>query len=153
MYLTYSEYQNMGGTLDESSFLEYEFEAQTIIDWYTFNRLKSDTVFPEEVQRCMYALIKYAKLKADAMMMGSQTTRTEDSEGHVTTVTTGATIASQSNDGVSISYNTVSASEVFKALNSQEPGNVFESTVKRFLQGVTNQLGRKLLYRGVYEDE
>lgn len=153
MYMTYAEYQNMGGTLDESSFNEYGYEAGTIIDWYTFNRLKKDTVFPESVKRCMYELIKLAKLKADAMMMGSQTTRTTDSQGNVTTVTTNATIASQSNDGVSISYNAMNASEVFNALQSQAQGNVLETTVKRYLQGVTNQLGRKLLYRGIYEDE
>lgn len=153
MYISYTEYQNMGGTLDESSFNEYEFEARTIVDWYTFNRLQKDTEFPEAVQRCMYELIKLAKLKADAMMLGSQTTQTTDSQGNVTTITTNATIASQSNDGVSISYNTVSASEVFNALQSQAQGNVLETTVKRYLQGVTNQLGRKLLYRGIYEDE
>lgn len=153
MYISYTEYQNMGGTLDESSFNEYEFEARTIVDWYTFNRLQKDTEFPEAVQRCMYALIKLAKLKADAMLLGSQTTQTTDSQGNVTTVTTNATIASQSNDGVSVSYNAVSASEVFNALQSQAQGNVLETTVKRYLQGVTNQLGRKLLYRGIYEDE
>lgn len=153
MYLSYTEYQNMGGTLDESSFNEYEFEARTVIDWYTFDRLQKDTEFPESVQRCMYQLIKLAKLKADAMLLGSQTTQTTDSQGNVTTVTTNATIASQSNDGVSVSYNAVSASEVFNALQSQAQGNVLETTVKRYLQGVTNQLGRKLLYRGIYEDE
>ena len=153
MYLTYEDYQNMGGTLDQGSFEEYGFEAQTVIDWYTFNRLQKDTEFPEAVKRCMYELIKYAKLKADAMIMGSQTTTTTDSEGHVTTVTTGATIASQSNDGVSISYNAVSASEVFNSLQSSAKGNPLEMIVKRYLQGLTNQLGRKLLYRGVYEDE
>lgn len=153
MYMTYTEYQNMGGTLDESSFNEYGYEAGTIIDWYTFNRLQKDTVFPEAVKRCMYELIKLAKLKADAMTMGSQTTQVTDSQGNVTTITTNATVASQSNDGVSISYNAVSASEVFNALQSQVQGNVLETTVKRYLQGVTNQMGRKLLYRGIYEDE
>lgn len=153
MYLTYEDYQNMGGTLDQTSFEEYGFEAQTVIDWYTFNRLQKDTEFPEAVKRCMYELIKYAKLKADAMIMGSQTTTTTDSQGNVTTVVTSGSIASQSNDGVSISYNAVSASEAFKALQSQEKGNPLEMLVKRYLQGVTNQLGRKLLYRGVYEDE
>lgn len=153
MYLSYIEYRNMGGTLDESSFNEYEFEARTIIDWYTFNRLQKDTEFPESVQRCMYQLIKLAKLKADAMTLGSQTVTTTDSQGNVTTVTTSATVSSQSNDGVSISYNVVSASEVFDALKSQTKGNALEELVQRYLQGVTNQLGRLVLYRGVYEDE
>ena len=39
MYLAYEDYQNMGGTLDETAFNDFEFEAETIVDWYTFNRL------------------------------------------------------------------------------------------------------------------
>ena len=60
---------------------------------------------------------------------------------------TGA-ISSQSNDGVSVSYNVLSASEAYK-LCEDEVGN----TVKRYLNDVTNELGRKLLYRGLYPGE
>ena len=35
MYLTYIEYQNMGGTLAETAFTDIEFEAETIINYYT----------------------------------------------------------------------------------------------------------------------
>ena len=31
MYLTYEAYQNMGGTLDETTFNNYEYEAETIV--------------------------------------------------------------------------------------------------------------------------
>ena len=31
MYLTYEEYQNMGGTLDEATFDDYAFEAEAKI--------------------------------------------------------------------------------------------------------------------------
>lgn len=152
MYLTYQEYQAMGGTLDVTSFEEYEFEAETIINWYTFNRLQKMETYPEAVTRCMFALIKLAKLKADAMSLGSQTTSVTEG-GVTTTVTTNPAIASQSNDGVSISYNSVSASEVFNRLSAFTKGGEIEGTVQRYLQGVTDSLGRKLLYRGVYEDE
>lgn len=151
-YLTYSEYTDMGGSLDEAAFNEFEFEAQSVIDWYTFNRLKKDTVFSEEVKQCVYALIKLAKLKADAMILGSQTTVTSDGTTTTTTTTTAA-IASQSNDGVSISYNSVGASEVFNSLSAFKHGGEIESIVKRYLQGVMNEAGRKVLYRGVYPDE
>ena len=153
MYLTYANYQSMGGTLDETTFNDYEFEAETVINWFTFNRLKNDTEFPEAVSRCVYRLIYLAKLQADAMSLGGQTVTTTDSEGHTTTTETSATIASQSNDGVSISYNTVSASDAFNTLSSIQKGNMLEVTVQRYLQGVVNSMGRKVLYRGVYPDE
>jgi hypothetical protein len=137
MYLTYEEYMNMGGTLDQSAFNDFEFEAEAQIDWFTFNRLHNQKTYPEAVSRCVYALIKLCALKANAMNLGD--TGDESSSG---------TISSQSNDGVSVSYNVLSASEAFK-LCSDEVGN----TIKRYLQGVTNELGRKILYRGLYPGE
>jgi len=139
MYLTYEEYQNMGGTLDESTFNDFEFESEATINWYTFNRLKHDTAYPQELKRCVYALIKLTTLKANAMSLGDT-----DEES---SLATGA-IASQSNDGVSTSYNVLSASEAYK-LCEDEVGN----TIKRYLNDVTNELGGKVLYRGLYEGE
>ena len=157
MYLTYAEYQAMGGTLDETAFNDFEFEAECIINWYTFNRLKNETELPVEVKRCMNALIKLAKLKADSMVLGSQTEQTteDDGQGNVTTITktTLSAIASQSNDGVSISYNMVNASQLFEGLKPFVKGGEIDSTVRLYLQGVINSLGQKVLYRGLYENE
>ena len=153
MYLTYEEYQNMGGTLDETAFNDFEFEAECIINWYTFNRLKNETEWPVEVQRCMFALIKLAKLKADSMVLGSQSTQVTDDQGHTTTTTTMSAIASQSNDGVSISYNMVSATQLFQSLSPRMRGGEVENTVQMYLQGVMNSLGQKVLYRGLYPNE
>lgn len=152
MYITYEAYTAMGGTLDETTFNDFEYEAECIVNWFTFNRLKTETTYPEELSRCMYALIKLAKLKADAMILGSQTTSTTEG-GVTTTVKTDATIASQSNDGVSVSYNSVSATDVFNKLKAFEQGGEIETTVKMYLNGVKNSLGHKLLYRGTYPDE
>ena len=152
-YLTYNEYQGYGGTLDETTFNDFEFEAESIINWYTFDRLKNDIEFPEAVKRCMMKLIFLAKLKADAMQLGAQTKTTVNENGVTTVTEVSAMIASQSNDGVSVSYNTVNASEIFNALNSKEAGNEIEGIVQRYLQGVVNSLGRKVLYRGLYPDE
>lgn len=138
MYLTYEEYQTMGGTLDESAFNDFEFEAETSINWYTFNRLQNNTTFPEAVKRCVFTLIKLIALKANASAVGDIGDEN---------VNSGA-VASQSNDGVSISYNVLSASEACK-LAEDEIGN----TIKKYLNGVTNELGRKLLYRGLYPGE
>lgn len=152
MYLSYEEYQFFGGTLDEATFDDYEFEARSIIDWYTFNRLANDTEIPEAVKRCMYRLIQLAKLKADSLRLGE--TETQTTEGGTTTTTvTSAPIASQSNDGVSISYNTMSAADAFSKVSSTANGNEIELTVQRYLNNVVNEAGRKVLYRGIYPDE
>lgn len=150
MYLTYNEYQNYGGTLDETTFNEFEWEAETVINWFTFDRLKQDDTFDEAVKRCAYKLIKLAELKAQALVLGEDAST---SASGTATATVSAAIQSQSNDGVSISYNTVSAAEVFKQLSSNAVGNLMEDTVQKYLQGVTNSLGRKVLYRGIYPNE
>ena len=57
MYLTYAEYTAMGGTLEESAYNRYEYRAESIINWYTFNRLANETEYPEAVKKCMFMLI------------------------------------------------------------------------------------------------
>jgi len=139
-YLTYEQYTSYGGTVEQTTFDDLEFEARSIIDWYTFNRLQGETEFPEAVTRCMYRLIQFIQLRAAA-----STLPTEDG----TSVTGGiAGIASQSNDGVSISYNVMSAKDILESSSTE-----MEQLIQRYLQGVKNSLGRKLLYRGFYPDE
>lgn len=140
MYLTFSEYQNMGGTLDETAFTDFEFEAESVIDWYTFNRLQNNTTYPEKLKQCMYRLIKMAQERQATMVPGESMSE-ESTEG-------GAAIASRSNDGVSISYNIISASDLFDKLKDE-----MGKTVKMYLNGVVNELGRKVLYRGFYPGE
>jgi hypothetical protein len=85
----------------------------------------------------VYKLISLADMKSKAFVLG----REVNGEGN-------ASVASQSNDGVSISYNTISASQAFDLLKSES-----ENIIKQYLNGVVNSLGRKLLYRGIYPDE
>lgn len=140
MYLTYEEYQGMGGTLDETAFDDFEFEAESIIDWYTFNRLQNDTEYPERLKKCVYRLIKMAQTQQAALTTGEGTG--EDS------VESTASIASRSNDGVSISYNVMSTKDVFDTMKDE-----MGEAVQRYLNGVVNELGRKVLYRGLYPGE
>lgn len=140
MYLTYAEYQDMGGTMDETTFNDFEFEAEAVVDWYTFNRLQNDTAYPEKLKQCMYKLIKLAQERQAALSLGESTG--ESAEG------ASASIASRSNDGVSTSYNVMSARDVFDTLKTD-----METTVKMYLNGVVNELGRKVLYRGLYPGE
>lgn len=153
MYLTYEQYQAYGGALDATAFAEYEFEARTWVDWYTFRRLVNDDVSDNEaVKRCVYKLISLAELQAQALSLGNQTT-TITTGTSVTTITKDAPIASQSNDGVSISYNNVSASDMFNQLKQDARGNLIENTITQYLQGVKNSLGQDVLYRGLYANE
>ena len=157
MYLTYEDYQSMGGTLDETAFNDFEYEAETIVNWYTFNRLKTEAEYPEELSRCMYRLIMLAKMKADTMLLGKQTTVTVSTEGTTETRTVSEVstyIKGQSNDGVSVDYNAVDAGKLFELLASQDKGNVLEDTVRKYLNGVRRLSDNKLLtYRGLYPDE
>ena len=49
-YLTYEEYKNMGGTLSETAFFTYGYEAEMKIKNATFDRI---TVPSEAIKRCI----------------------------------------------------------------------------------------------------
>lgn len=146
MYLTYDKYKEFGGTLDETAFNEYAFEACLLVDWYTFNRLRDEEEYPEAVQRCVYKLIKIAQLKAEAYQLGD--TGNSGDETSSSTVTSGSPIQSQSNDGVSISYNTMSAGELFEKSDTE-----MKKAMDLYLNGLVNSRGLKLTYRGMYPKE
>ena len=57
MYLTFEEYIEMGGTLDNATFTRMEFRAIKEIDRYTFNRLQTETTVRESVKRLTYEII------------------------------------------------------------------------------------------------
>jgi len=139
MYLTYDDYLNMGGTLDETTFNEMEFEAECLVNWYTFNRLKKQTTYPEELTRCMYALIKLVQAQSSTIPKFNANGSVNAGE---------SLIASQSNDGVSISYATLSAADLVNSCKGK-----IESTISMYLSDVCNELGQKLLYRGMYPNE
>lgn len=154
MYLTYEDYQSMGGTLDETTFNNFEYEAESYVNWYTFRRLVNETEYPSELARCMNRLIELAKLKADTMLLGKQTTVTIDDEGNTTTTEVSTYIKGQSNDGVSIDYNAIDAGNLFDLLASTRKGNVIEDTILKYLSGVRRKSDNRLLtYRGMYPDE
>lgn len=139
MYLTYSEYTEMGGTLDETAFNDLEFEARAYVDWVTFNRLWNEEVIPDRVKECIYHIIKLIQNKLEALNANPDSSSSEDGSGN---------IMSQSNDGVSITFNRLSAKETIEAMDKE-----LQDAIQRYLQGITNSLGRKLLYRGLYAGE
>jgi hypothetical protein len=57
-YLTYQDYKELGGTLDESTFSLYERQAQRYLDSFTFNRCQQLDVIPNEVREVLVEFIK-----------------------------------------------------------------------------------------------
>lgn len=140
MYLTYAEYTQMGGSLDETTFTDLEYEARTYIDWVTFNRLWGEEEIPERVKECVYHIIKLIQNKLEAL--NTPAGSTEGSSGSL------RSIASQSNDGVSISYNVLSAKDIIESSDDE-----LQKVMNRYLQGIRNSLGYRLLFRGLYPGE
>ena len=140
MYLDFETYQNMGGTLEGATFNEYEFQAETIVNWYTFNRLMNETIYPAQLTRLMYTLVRMIEIRMNAL-----TNNFVDANG---TIVSGA-ITRQANDGVSIEFNNLSASNILDTTKDRELGNL----VRRYLFGIKNSLGRFLTYRGLYPGE
>lgn len=140
MYITYEEYTEYGGTLDEIAFNNFAFKAGSVIDWWTFNRLQNEPEIPEKVKRCMFVVIDLLQTQDAATTVGASTTDNN--------TTKSAGIASESNDGVSTTYNTLSAKDALDSIDAK-----LASTITMYLQGVRNSLGHRLLYRGVYPDE
>ena len=142
-YLTYEEYQDVGGTLEQTEFNYYAYEAESYIDWYTFNRLHNNTEIPDAVKRCEVYLIRFIQERLSALGVSSFGEGDGSSADAVKKY-----IMSQSNDGVSVSYNALSSKDALSSLSAE-----IGQTIQRYLAGVTNQLGRKLLYRGIYPGE
>lgn len=142
MYLTYAEYQEMGGTLDATAFNDLEFEAESYIDWYTFNRLWNQIEYPPRLKRCMYHIIKLIELKMQLMGQPTISQQQQSTDG------TGQMIKAMSNDDVSIEYSIISAHDALEMTKKE-----VDKTIEQQLAGVTNNLGRKLLYRGIYPNE
>lgn len=139
MYLSYSEYEEYGGNLDETTYNDFEFEAEVLVDYYTFNRLKNDTVISEPVKRLIFALIDIAQKKEATLGLGVSSNHTAAGDVYITR---------QANDGVDTTYNSMSAASLYQ-LCKQETSRA----VQRYLAQVVNQAGQKVLYRGLYPGE
>ena len=138
-YLTYDEYSEMGGTIDETLFNNLRLDAQGYIDWYTFNRLWDEEEIPERVKICMYQLINL--LSVTANLIAPTTPATGG-------INVGAQLSEQSNDGVSSKYAVLDAEILYDKAKKE-----VNACIERYLTGVVNSAGRKLLYRGLYPGE
>lgn len=125
-YLTYSEYQNLNGSLNnESAFNLLEYKSRKIIDKYTFNRFNGATTIPTELKVCMRDMIE---------LVNSYETELTRNKG----------VSSESADGYSISYSTPTK-DLEQAKNSEIKG-----IIENYLSN-TKVNNIFVLYRGADE--
>lgn len=86
MFLTYEQYVEMGGTLDEAAFNTNERRARAYINLMTHNRIKDEIPVRECVKNAVYDLIEVLSQEAD------------NANNAV------AGVSRKSNDGVSVTY-------------------------------------------------
>ena len=99
-YLTYLEYQSLGGTLEETPFNLLEFEARKQIDLRTQKRLVDVETIPNDVKLCVFHLIS----KIESFARTIQTASSKD-------------ITQESIDGYSVTY--LSPSEISNIVSSK----------------------------------
>lgn len=139
MYLTYQEYQDYGGTLTEAAFNANILEAEEYIDYETFNRLKDDTEFSEDVKRCCFKLVNMLERYNNYIDIATDVSQ--------------PFLSGASNDGVSANYGgylgSTSPSDMKTVENNLQKS--ISRIIHRMLYGEKNQKGEILLYRGVYK--
>ena len=81
MYLTFEEYRELGGALDEKSFAVAEPRAEMLLDGWTLNRLKSERVVADLEQMGEYQKVKVAMAWVVDQMQGIEKARKAKSEG------------------------------------------------------------------------
>lgn len=126
-YLTYEEYQGLGGVIPETPFNLLEFEARRKIDIRTQDRLKGfeSEEIPQEVKLCVYALINSIVIFSNTM----------NNAGNVASVNT---------DGYTETYVTpAQISEVVMSKN-KELNDIIDTYLLRVVFN-----GEHLLYAGV----
>ena len=128
-YLTYAEYQELGGSaMAEMPFNLLEFEARRQIDIKTFNRLKNGENIPQEVKLCIYNLINSIN----------------DFANSTSNIASNGNVASENTDGYSISY--ITSDRISDIVNSKQ--DEINNIIETYLMFVMYN-GEHLMYCGV----
>ena len=125
-YLSYEEYQELEGTLEEVPFNELEYECRRIIDSRTQNRLKNVDEIPQEV--------KLLENKMIQTLQGYYVSLEKAQSG----------VASENTDGYSVSY--ISSNQISQLIEGKI--DVLQDLVSTYLFGVVVN-NEHLLYCGV----
>ena len=126
-YLTYSEYTNLGGTLEEMPFNLLEFRSRKEIDNRTNSRLKNFSEQIQDVKLCDYVLIE----KINIFVKSENRDRS---------------VSSENTDGYSVSY--VSASQIKEIVSSKQAE--LQDMIMTELYGVIVN-GEHIIYNGVLQ--
>ena len=125
-YLSYEEYQELEGTLEEVPFNELEYECRRIIDSRTQNRLKNADEIPQEVKMLENKMI-------------------QDLQGYYVSLEKAQSgVASENTDGYSVSY--ISSNQISQLIEGKI--DVLQDLVSTYLFGVIVN-NEHLLYCGV----
>lgn len=128
MYLTYDEYEKMGGQLSPDAFSLLEFRARKILDALTHGRVANEQPVREAVRQAVFALMT-------AMEADDRRAQAYD----------GREVQSMSNDGVSVAFASGAVgAEAVRAQNARYAG-----LLKAYLAGEATADGVSLLYAGV----
>ena len=130
-YLTFEEYEDLGGTLTKTPFNLLEFESRKQVDLRTQKRLAGLEEIPSEVKICIYHLIDKMKTYAES---------TSSAAGYV------GSVASESTDGYSIKYNQLSATQIQDIIKSKKAE--IDDLILNDLYGVIVN-GEHVIYNGV----
>lgn len=130
-YLTYDEYLGLNGSpIGKLPFNLLEFEIRKNIDKYTFGRLKDLEEQIEEVKLCEY------KLMTEISKYSNNDENNENKN-----------ISSETTDGYSITYNTISLADIKDIINSKEAE--IKNIINTYLGDCKLEDGTPYLYRGV----
>ena len=125
-YLSYEEYQELEGTLEEVPFNELEYECRRIIDSRTQNRLKNADEIPQEVKMLENKMI-------------------QDLQGYYVSLEKAQSgVASENTDGYSVSY--ISSNQISQLIEGKI--DVLQDLISTYLFGVIVN-NEHLLYYGV----
>lgn len=127
-YLTYTEYQSLGGTLQETPFNLLEYEARNLIDLRTQNRLVGVEDIPQKVKICEFNLIN----KIDNYI------------NQVNQISQNGDKSSESIDGYSVSY--TSTAQIKDIIASKQTD--LDNTLLEGLYGVIVN-NEHIIYNGV----
>lgn len=127
-YLTYQEYQSLGGTLQPTPFNLLEYEARNIIDLRTQNRLVGVTPIPQKVKICVFNLIEKMNTYIE----------------QINQIGFNGSKSSESIDGYSVSYSSISS--IKDVIASKEAD--LDNTLLEGLYGVIVN-NEHIIYNGV----
>ena len=124
MYLTFSEYEEYGGALDQTAFEVLEFKARKRIDYLTANRVRDHMEeISEAVKRCVFSIVEIE----NAIGIEAQATH--------------PSVTSYSTDGYSETYG--------NSIRAEDAGKRMNDIIRSSLYGELDDNGVPLLYTGV----